>query len=61
MHHDPLLPVELLPRGWPGAKARNLILDVDEACAPLLAGDGPVALFRRYDDVLARARRRRQR
>jgi phenylacetic acid degradation operon negative regulatory protein len=61
MHHDPLLPVELLPRGWPGAKARNLILDVDEACAPLLVGDGPVALFRRYDDVLARARRRRQR
>lgn len=61
IHHDPLLPRELLPRRWPGATARSLILDIDEACAPLMATDGAIALFRRYDDVLLRARQRRSR
>jgi len=60
-HQDPLLPSELLPRRWPGATARSLILDIDEACAPLMASEGAMALFRRYDEVLLRARRRRSR
>ncbi|MEU5661121.1 PaaX family transcriptional regulator C-terminal domain-containing protein [Streptomyces longwoodensis] len=55
MDPDPLLPPELLPQPWPGARARRLTAD----CWHRLRGtdtDGPAGLrlFRLYGDALGR-------
>lgn len=60
MRDDPLLPPELLPRNWPGTAARHLMLDIDEACAPFVESPSGWGIFKRYDDVLRRARRQRE-
>ncbi|MFI6602467.1 PaaX family transcriptional regulator C-terminal domain-containing protein [Nonomuraea sp. NPDC050536] len=50
MEPDPLLPPELLPRPWPGTRARALVAE----CFSLLATGGEdIRLFRRYRDLIA--------
>ncbi len=53
MEPDPLLPPELLPRSWPGTRARRLTADCRQRLrrAP---SDGPAGLrlFRLYRDTL---------
>ncbi|MEU3506545.1 PaaX family transcriptional regulator C-terminal domain-containing protein [Streptomyces longwoodensis] len=55
MDPDPLLPPDLLPQPWPGARARRLTAD----CRHRLRGtdtDGPAGLrlCRLYEDALGR-------
>ncbi|MBB4675451.1 phenylacetic acid degradation operon negative regulatory protein [Crossiella cryophila] len=48
MEPDPLLPLELLPRPWPGTRARELFARCWTALREGEAGGTPPILFRRY-------------
>jgi phenylacetic acid degradation operon negative regulatory protein len=52
---DPLLPPELLPRPWPGAEARALLVRSRRLALSLREGDDHPPLFRALDDLLANA------
>lgn len=57
MQADPLLPPELLPKRWPGADGRRLILRLDQALIPLRRDNPTPQLFGRYDAVFDEAHR----
>jgi phenylacetic acid degradation operon negative regulatory protein len=49
---DPLLPPELLPRPWPGRRARELLVSSRRLALALRKGQGRPALFRWFDDAI---------
>ena len=49
---DPLLPPELLPRPWPGRRARELLVSSRRLALALRRGQGRPALFRWFDEAL---------
>ena len=49
---DPLLPPELLPRPWPGRKARDLLLHSRRLALSAREAGGRPALFRLFDDAV---------
>ncbi|SHF67896.1 PaaX family transcriptional regulator C-terminal domain-containing protein [Streptoalloteichus hindustanus] len=49
---DPLLPPELLPRPWPGARARELVARCWARLRDHPAADPTPGLFRRYAEVI---------
>ena len=49
---DPLLPPELLPRPWPGRKARELLMSSRRLALALRRGQGRPALFRWFDEAI---------
>lgn len=49
---DPLLPPELLPRPWPGRRARELLVSCRRLALALRRGQGRPALFRWFDDAV---------
>ena len=49
---DPLLPPELLPRPWPGRKARDLVADSRRLALSIRQSSGRPALFRLYDEAI---------
>ncbi len=53
---DPLLPPDLLPRPWPGRRARDLIQRTRRLALSLRTGGDRPALFRTYDDAIERLR-----
>ncbi|MER7622985.1 PaaX family transcriptional regulator C-terminal domain-containing protein [Streptomyces sp. NPDC126503] len=63
MEPDPLLPPELLPRPWPGTRARRITAAcwtaLAEADAHAPAGTPVPRLFAQYDDLLASTPERR--
>lgn len=48
---DPMLPPELLPRPWPGRKAREMLSQSRRLSLPLRDGKGP-AIFSVFDRIL---------
>ncbi|MGW4029526.1 PaaX family transcriptional regulator C-terminal domain-containing protein [Streptomyces sp. NPDC004838] len=48
MEPDPLLPLELLPRPWPGAQARELVAQCWSLLEERTQGSGRVSLFHLY-------------
>jgi phenylacetic acid degradation operon negative regulatory protein len=55
MEADPLLPPELLPSRWPGAKGRRLLLEANDAIGTLRGRTKIPALFGQFDDVMREA------
>ncbi|MEU9836516.1 PaaX family transcriptional regulator C-terminal domain-containing protein [Streptosporangium sp. NPDC048047] len=51
MEPDPLLPPQLLPRPWPGARARELVARCWAALHERARGEARPALFRLYADI----------
>jgi phenylacetic acid degradation operon negative regulatory protein len=49
---DPLLPPELLPRAWPGRKARELVAASRRLALNIRQSSGRPALFRLYDEAI---------
>jgi len=49
---DPLLPPELLPRPWPGRRARELLVTSRRLALALRRGQGRPALFRWFDEAV---------
>ena len=49
---DPLLPPELLPRPWPGRRARELLMSSRRLALALRKGQGRPALFRWFDEAI---------
>jgi phenylacetic acid degradation operon negative regulatory protein len=49
---DPLLPPELLPRPWPGRKARDVLAASRRLALSIRQSSGRPALFRLYDDAI---------
>jgi phenylacetic acid degradation operon negative regulatory protein len=50
--NDPLLPPELLPRPWPGRKARDLLAASRRLALSIRQSAGRPALFRLYDHAI---------